>query len=457
MGCGGAVTAGAGAPGDEPASEVAPLRVGEDGSPSGAVAPEVLAGEPLWLQVQRGAGKEQAAGVAYDKAGNLLVATNVSYGGLEDSSGVISEPVVSAFFITKYSRVGERQWSRRFEGKVTALSVDWDGNAVAWGTGSGAASPGLELAGYFLMKLNADGQSRWSHTIQSLAPGAFTGLRISTDRQGNVAIAGTLEGAVGQPPALASEGRVAVVMSYTPNGEPRWSRVESRPSDGTGAATDANGTVYFSGFLRVPAPGETHFVPFLQRIAPDGTLEWERQLPTRYAVTTGMALRGNRVLVTGYAMQDYTFAGKQYLPGSGHSDGFLLAYNRDGEERWSRQMGYSALDVNLTSGEGAVIIGRYENGDDLGTGPMPGAVGSQRNIFIARYDREEGGLEWVRGFSQDAMPNVDTHMDRFFVTTSLTGEVTAMGATLNAVTFGSRTLPAPLGGWRDLFIVGLSP
>jgi hypothetical protein len=108
--------------------------------------------------------------------------------------------------------------------------------------------------------------------------------------------------------------------------------------------------------------------------------------------------------------------------------------------------------------DGAVVVGRYEDGDDLGTGPMTGVPRVQSNLFVAKLDRVDGALRWVRGFAMNHPAVTDVSLDRYFVSShAATGVCAVPGSRIAAANLGMGMMPSPMGGRRDAFLEGFDP
>lgn len=421
-------------------SETAPLTVVPEAEPRG---------ETRWLQSLEGAGKEFAAGLAHDSSGNVLVAVNVN-DAMADGEGALYSYAPDTFMVVKYGPGGERVWSFRLPGFAEALTVDSRSRVIVAGRNPAGADFGAGAlpAGRFVLVLDRDGDLVWARSLESLGVSAsFEPKRADADRWGNVALAGALPDPV--------RGGVAALVKLDADGRVQWTYADRRPGASHGVAVDNDGFLYLAGVLREAQPGETDFVPYLVRLDPAGQVVWERRIETEYGGATGVAVHGNRVLVSGGFIKPLTFGGRQYTAKGSWSDAFVAAYDRNGSERWVRVLGWVGLDVSMDYDDGAVVIGKYEDGDDLGFGPVAGVPGVQSNLFVAKLDRVDGALRWVRGFPMDHPANTDVSQDRFFVSSDASrGLCAVVGARLAPTDFGTGMMAAPRGGRRDLFLGG---
>nr|AYM54011.1 hypothetical protein [Pyxidicoccus fallax] len=435
-------------------SEVAPLTKMAGSEPVAAAA---TSGETRWLQSLDGVGKEFVAGLAHDSLGNAVTAVNLMEGApsdlLADGEGALASYAPDTFVVAKYGPSGERLWSLPLKGFAEAVTVDSQSHVIVAGRNPAGVDfgSGALPAGRFILKLDRDGDFVWARSLESLGVSdSFALHRVDTDRSGNMVLAGNLpDSAVGEVPALLKLGA---------DGDFLWLHADTREGRARGVAVDSDGASYLAGYFFLRQPGETDFRPFLIKLDAAGNILWERTLETEYGSTGGVAVHGNRVLMTGYFIKPVTFMRRTYHAKGSWSDAYVVAFDREGNERWMRVFGWSGLDVSMDYEDGAVVVGRYEDGDDLGTGPMAGVPGVQSNLFVAKLDRIDGSLRWVRGFPMNHPPNTDVSGDRFFVSSHATTGVCALaGSRISEVDFGAGTLAAPRGGRRDAFLGGFDP
>lgn len=432
-------------------SEVAPLTV-ETGPTAAATS-----GETRWLQSVEGVGKESVAGLAHDSVGNVVTAVNLTEGAasdlLWDGEGALASYAPDTLVVAKYGPGGERLWSLTLRGFAEALTVDSRSHVIVAGRNPAGVDfgEGPLPAGRFVLKLDRDGDVVWARSLESLGvSSAFALHRADADRWGNLVLVGTL------PDARVRD--VPAVLKLAPDGGFLWLHTDLREGRARGVAADSEGHFYLAGFHFVRQPGETDFLPFLRKLDAAGNVLWERTLDTEYGSTGGVAVHGNRVLMTGSFIKPLTFLGRTYRARGSWSDAYVVAFDREGHERWARVFGFSGLDVSMDYEDGAVVVGRYEDGDDLGTGPMAGVPGVQSNLFVAKLDRIDGSLRWVRGFAMNHPPNTDVSGDRFFVSSHVTtGMCAVAGSRIAEVDFGTGMLAYPRGGRREAFLGGFDP
>jgi hypothetical protein len=459
------VVAACGGPGDvEDGSREAEWRGRLESAPL-TPAPDVEAPQaaPLapgatgWLRSLKGVGKEFLVGLGHDSEGQLAVALNLAEGApgdlLDDGQGGLASYLPNTFVVVKYAASGERLWTYQLPGLAEAFAVDSQSNVLIAGRNPAGADygGGALPAGRFILKLDRDGDFLWSHGLASLGvPADFEPRRMDADRWGNVAVVGN------QPHAeLYSQ---AGLLKLEPDGSFGWFHQEPGESYGYGVAADSEGHFYLMGFHRVRTGPEKVHQPYLMRLDAEGRTVWQRRLGTTWGSATGVAVHGNRVVVTGWFTHPLTFRGETYEAKGSWADAMVVAFDREGNERWARAMGWMAMDVSMDYEDGVTVVGRYEDGDDLGTGPMSGVPGVQSNLFLVKLDRVDGALRWVRGFAMSHPWNTDVSGDRYVVSShATTGACVLGGAQLAEVDFGMGMMAAPMGGRRDTFLGGFGP
>ncbi|MFP2931496.1 hypothetical protein ACLESO_41185 [Pyxidicoccus sp. 3LG] len=338
---------------------------------------------------------------------------------------------------------------------MDALGTDRARNVLlaGWseaGAALGAVAP-MTVEGAFLVKLDREGTPLWAKTLEGDA--AFLASSLVTDREGNAFVAGSLyDGSLdfgGR--VLTAKGLRGFLAKYGPDGTLRWLHAEDESTQGGGVALDELGNAYFCGTAPDETPEEpsTGSVPVLRRIgSATGAVAWTRSLAD--GSCAGVAVHGNRVVMTGSFLGAFTFGGKTYrasdVPGVVDSDAFVVAYTLAGEERWARNFARAGTGVAMDPRDGVLLTGHYERGDRIGGSALPGVPGSADNVFVAKLDRIDGTLRWVRGLPTAAALSLDVSVSR-------EGEGVVVGAFGAPTDFGGGTV-SPAGGY-DAFILRL--
>ncbi|OJH36977.1 hypothetical protein BON30_31305 [Cystobacter ferrugineus] len=122
----------------------------------------------------------------------------------------------------------------------------------------------------------------------------------------------------------------------------------------------------------------------------------------------------------------------------------LSRYRADGAQEWSRVFPLedgSSLDpsrVTITPLGNILVVGTYSGSPDLGTGPLPAAMGY--NLFIAKFT-PHGRPVWLKGFSASDGQK-PSPIFAFAVTTDAQGSLLVAGYFHGAMNLGGDTLDA---------------
>ncbi|WP_163864050.1 PQQ-binding-like beta-propeller repeat protein [Myxococcus eversor] len=416
-----------------------------------------LTGRTRWLRSLTGAGRESAAGLAHDSRGNVVLALN-SEAAVADLFGPLLVPGSGApssqrFGVAKYGTGGERMWSTSLPGFAEAVTVSSRGHVLVAGRNpEGADLGGGPLpAGRFLLKLGRDGDFLWARSLGALGVSPdFVLRRVETDLLGNVVLAGTLPD--------AKLGGVPALVKVDAKGGYLWTYAHEEPGEASGVAADPEGHLYVTGLLHPPrSPVALDSQPFLVKLDARGRAQWEQRLDTGAGGATGVAVHGNRVLVTGAFFAPLTFEARTHAAEPGGSEAFVAAFDREGTPRWLRTFGFEGLDLATDEDDGVTVVGRYAHGDDLGAGPVVGAPGGALNLFLVKLDRVDGALRWARGFPMAPSGDGDSFAERCFVSSSRKGASALLGARRSSMDFGTGVLSEPEGGGQELFLGGFEP
>lgn len=400
-------------------------------------------GETRWVLHPRGGGDDGAEAVAHDRDGNIVVAGFFN-NRLEGGPLALEGGGPGTVLVAKLRPNGERIWARAFPGGsalVRAVTVDRDRNIVLTGLVFGEEPidfGGGPLLGTFLVKLDREGRHLWSRRFNRFPPNA-----LATDSGGHILLAGDITDFpvdFGSGPLSTGADSMGVLVRFNPDGGLEWVRGGSTDFrfSHRGVAVDSRDQVYTSG-------GDGQGRPFIEKVSPDGRQLWMRVLGT-VGETFDVAVHGNRVVATGNFSDPFTFRGRDLLPSPSLLGVFLVAYTRDGEERWGRAIGGEFTSLAMDPRDGVIVTGQYPDRADLGLGPVSGSpFGS--NFFAAKYDRIHGDVRWVRAF-----PSLNATVRD--IAAAKDGESTLVGSFRAPVDFGFGTV-TPTAGSDDLFILRL--
>lgn len=228
---------------------------------------------------------------------------------------------------------------------------------------------------------------RWTRQFGTTSDDSASG--VATDAAGNLYVAGLTSGDLDG----ANEGNGdAFIRSYDANGNVRWTRQFGTTAyeNVYGIATDANGNVYATGQTDGVLGGaqEGFGDAFIRSYDADGNVRWTRQFgTTQFETAYGIATDADgNVYATGYTNGGLDGAQE------GLGDAFIRSYDVDGNLRWTRQFGTTALDLAIgvaTDADGYVYIVGHTYGD------LDGTNEGDRDAFTRSYDGD-GNVRWTR-------------------------------------------------------------
>jgi hypothetical protein len=401
-------------------------------------------GETRWVLHPWGAGDDHAEAVTHDRDGNIIVA-GIFDERLQGGPLTIKGDGHYSLLLAKLRPSGERVWARTFpggRGHVSAVTTDRERNIVLAGIVLGEAPldfGGGPLRGAFLVKLDREGRHLWSRQFNSFPTNA-----LATDRLGNILLAGDITDEpvdFGSGPLSTLADSMGVLVKFNPRGGLEWVRGGGANFrfGHLGVTVDSEDQVYTSG-----SDGEGR--PFIEKVSPEGQQLWMRVLDT-VGEAFGVAVHGNRVVATGNFSDPFSFRGRDIVPTPLAPESFIVAYTRDGEERWARSIGGRFTSIAMDPRDGVTVTGQYAVGADLGLGPVFGEGLSHDNFFVAKYDRIHGEVRWVRTF-----PSLNATVRA--VSSDKRGESTLVGLFRAPVDFGLGPV-TPTAGSADLFILRL--
>lgn len=206
---------------------------------------------------------------------------------------------------------------------------------------------------------------------------------VTIDSSGNIFLAGD----------TSEDDRRAdsLLVKYGRDGELQWSREFGSPEIDIawGAYAETSGSVYVSGQTWENQP-TNNADAFVTKLSSDGSVLWERKIVSRgqgwdFAdAVTGDGL--GSIYVAG------TTAGSFDRPNQGTMDAFLMKFDQEGNQIWTRQFGTSgwdrARDVVADGFGNIFVVGEYDQKHNQQQDPNPD------DAFLAKYDAS-GKLDWI--------------------------------------------------------------
>lgn len=374
-------------------------------------------GTPGWTMHFGGDGEDTVHGVAFDPAGNLVIAGlftgNMAIGEIQ-LQGAGSDDA----FIAKIDAQGKPLWAWVLGGTDSDaahdVAVDTDGTIYVTGSFKGKlpidAQTALESKGnedVFLLALGPDGKVRWSRQFGNRY--RDFGQRVAVDDAGNVLVLAEFTDDVSfGGETLVSEGnRDLALAKLTSRGEHVWSKRFGSPFNeyGLGLAVDPAGNIGLTGSFdneidfgggKLVSAGESDV--FVARLGPDGVHLWSRRFgAAREDIGHGIAAdRFGNLAVTGWFWGEVDFGAGPVRAEGMNKDGFLLKFSADGKHLWSRRFGAKDHDQGrgiAMAPEGDVAaIGIFRFRLDLGGKPLEAVQAADDkapppDIFVASFGR----------------------------------------------------------------------
>ncbi|MFO1154711.1 MAG: PQQ-binding-like beta-propeller repeat protein [Rhodospirillales bacterium] len=295
--------------------------------------------------------------MATDAAGNVVIS-----GYTTGSLGRSNQGNLEAF-VAKYSGDGKLLWKRQLgtpfeEQESTSVATDKDGNIAIAGT-VGEYGCG-ECLHAFVARYAASGKLLWKRRLDTATLGGP-----ATDGANNVLIGGSTSGG-------------AFLAKYSPSGMLLWNRRVGTAGyfSELGVATDKDSNVLISGVTEEDSAQSA----FVAKYSASGKFLWKRRFGTlgRYDETNvwsvGTDPAGN-VLIVG------TTKGFRFGPTQGGYDAFVAKFSATGNLLWTRQLGTpdedSAFDA-ATDVAGNVVIGGFTRGS------FGGANQGDLDVFVVK-------------------------------------------------------------------------
>jgi len=331
-----------------------------------------------WATSYGGKTAVQSFSIATDASGNTY-----STGFFSDTvdfdpgSGVFNLASIgnTNVFVQKLDSTGAFVWAKSIGGSSNdvgnAITTDNFGNVYLTGTfrGSGDFDPNAGVRALtsqggtdiFLMKLNQNGSFAWAVSFGGTS--RDEGLSLTTDKSGNVYVAGLFSGRVdfNPGPGLGAEtsnrNTDAYVVKFDPNGRFQWMNQMGGNSIDQALAIsyDPNGYLYTTGrFMSTvdfdPTAGVFNLTGacaslFIQKVDTNGNFQWAKSVTAAggSAIGLGIASDQNGDCYTAgnfAATPDFNpNAGVFTIASNGNSDAFILKLKSNGDFAWAKGFG----------------------------------------------------------------------------------------------------------------------
>jgi hypothetical protein len=433
-------------------------------------------GSLVWAKRFGGPSTQEAAGVAVDAAGNIVV-TGYFLGAIDFGGGVLTSAGESDVFLVKLGADGAHLWSRRFgDASAKAVAVDADGNVFVTGDFSNAIDFGtgpLTNTGandIFLAKLDPTGAPVWAkHFAMSGDPHA-TGVAV--DAAGNVLVTGYYLGSVdfGGGPLTSTGGANAYIAKLDAGGAHLWSKQFASIGGGMaggavnsrGISVDASGGVLVTGsfsgsadFGGMTMTGAGTSDVYVAKLDAGGAPVWSKRFGSPGTVAEGRSIvvdASGNVVACGNFLGSVNI-GAAALTNMGAQDVYIAKLSGDGTPLWSQQLsvgGASATatcgSVTVDAGGNVIVTGDFSGSVTFGGDMLPSAGGA--DVFLAKLD-PTGVYAWSKRFGDGS------DQRGIGVAADPTGHVAAVGNFFGSVNFGGGWLQS--AGNEDVFVARFAP
>lgn len=342
-----------------------------------------LSGNKLWTK-QLGApnANTYVSGMAIDSSSVYIA--GYTDGSFDGNTMMGTKDAV----LVKFTLDGGKLWSTQLgvgACDTSGRTITLDSSGIYMSGNTSGALDGNTLTGehdIFVTKYSYVGTKQWSR--QYGASGASTNAYASAVDAGGVYIAGSTTGALGNQTLTGSIDYFFVKYSQTGNMLAlRESGVVSKSSIANSIAVDASG-VYVAGYTDGGMDGNVITGvndAFIVKFNNAGNKVWTNQLglATKSTSAKALGLDGSGVYVAGY-----TNGGLDGNPITGTNDGFITKYSATGVKAWTRQFGVSVVNTDISSinvdASGIYVAGKTSGGLD---GNLCAGL---NDVFVSKYN-----------------------------------------------------------------------
>ncbi len=335
---------------------------------------------------------EGGSSISLDSSDNVYV-TGTTMG---DLFGTIAGE--SDVFIAKYDTDGNQVWAKQF-GSIhrewgNGVSLDSSDNVYVTGTTMGDLFG--TIAGEsdaFIAKYDTDGNQVWAKQFGSDLHDSSN--NISLDSSDNVYVTGTTNGNISDTNVGSDD---AFIAKYDTDGNQVWAKQFGNDSlvEGIGISADSYGNAYVTGYVKGDLFGTNAGIidAFIAKYDTDGNQVWAKQFGSNDRdIGFGISVDSpDNVYVTGHTNGDL------FGTNTGTYDIFLVKYNPDGVEKWTKQFGSSSFEehsgITIDSFDNVYVTGATNDN------PSSTNIGSD-DVFVTKYAKN--GIEkWTKQFGSSS-------------------------------------------------------
>jgi hypothetical protein len=427
----------------------------EDCDGNGACSP----GEHLWARQfshSHALPQEDGIYIAVNGMDEIIVAGSFEGYAAFGGESLISAGS-SDIFIAKFDSRGVPMWSKRlgdesYQG-VNGVAFDKAGNILLHGTFSGFLVFDLVLLysqsdrDGFLLKLDSNGDYIWGQGFSAATP-----MGVVADGDGNMLLTGSAMGAdFGGGPLVQGGDLDAFLAKFDPSGNHIWSKAfgDASKQEGRRVAVDTNNNVlvtgnfqgnvdFGGGQLGPPSTGEDN--AFLVKFDSSAAFLWNQEFGAQsYDIPSGIAIDSSDNVFVASTDGVYNLT--------------VVKYDSQGAQAWSQSSGSGTLqslrDIAVDS-QGHISITGYF-GCPYGTlyfGEGELSTKADCDIFVVKFDTS-GDVLWSRSLGGSARQ----YADGFAIDSA--GNIVLAGTFEQVLDLGDRPLQSE--GQYSSFIAELAP
>ncbi|WP_437599985.1 hypothetical protein WMF28_00330 [Sorangium sp. So ce590] len=410
-------------------------------------------------------GEQHGEDIAFDRAGNILIA-----GRFSGSVDFAASQGSTDGFVVKLAPDGTPIWNKAFGGSGTDVCtrVAYAKNDLVVLAGTygntlyfdGTSLPSAGSTDVFVAKLDAAGDLDWIKRISG--PGADTVRGLSVDADDNIVVAGSFTDraeVLGAANLVSFGGEDIFVVKMDAQGGHIWSKNfgNTSPQVALDAAFTPDGSVVLVGSIAGPMRfGETDLIPrgydaFMAKLDKNGEPLMAKTFGDNMDqefVSVAVDAQGS-IFVAGMTEGQMSFDGSP-PPHAGGSDAVVAAFDSEGKHVWSRQFGDAenqrALGVTVDPAGNVLVAGEFERSIDLKPPQLESRGGF--DAFLAKL-KPDGTTAWAMSFG-DA-----TTQSAAAVDVDPLGFIALTGNFSGSIDLGGAPLTS--AGGSDAFVAKLQP
>jgi len=333
---------------------------------------------------------EEGKALTKDSKNNIII-TGFTKGSLDNFNNSGNEDI----YLTKYDESGNKLWIQQLgtnnEDVSYSIKTDKNNNIYICGyTKGNLKGDNNGDKDVFLAKYDENGKNLW---VQQFGTDKEDfGRSISIDNNGNIFVTGWTLGVMNE----TFGGYDSFLVKFDNNGNYQWAKQFGTKLNefGSSIEVDKDNNIYITGWTQGAFNGDKNngkYDVFLIKFDNDGNEKWSKQIGTKkddYAYFLAID-ESNNIFITGYT-EGMLEDNKNF----GNKDVFLAKYDENGEKQWLKQWGNenSESGIGLFIKDNNIFITGYVFSEIKGSGVLIKGDG-----FLAKFDKN-GIKKWNKEF-----------------------------------------------------------